>query len=494
MLLLRVAFVACFIVVLVQHVECSPDKSQNRRKGGKKRSSSGREPLPKRIQKQSTSGYRDEELDVWGEEAPVRRRKRRDMVAMQRRGQFQSSIPQSMSSMAAILKKNFATATEKIGHVKDVAASQGRRLQREVKLYTSGTWESALLKATWPDDSFPNPELVNQIVQGVGQFRRDMDVTRNSAEHRIFLRKLWAKMSEPDWRTKIKSLYILHRVLRELPPQEFVVLKRHMEKIKREASSKGRSADGVVRYFDLEALVRDIGPPGPEVEDFRGYVERYASYVFKRCKEFSSSFEELRALKPGIGIDYKHVIVILVKTRKVLDAGLACKVETSEESQLTLLALSLVALDVHKLFTLFHGRLKWVLQEAEAKEDGIFAQTDQAELEKCMADFKQFYISRRRQVKKFLRETEDTLRIFDFRWGALSLPPAHKFDSPPVEEDNVKAPIIETQAEPEIEVASFDSKISSKSSDSQVVVDEEIAAVEPVVEEEAELDGTTSPE
>ncbi|CAN0302260.1 unnamed protein product, partial [Scytosiphon promiscuus] len=68
----------------------------------------------------------------------------------------------------------------------------------------SGEWEGALLKLTWPDDKPPDEDLVSALVHAVRRFRRDLDVTKRSAQHRVVLRKLWAKMAEDDWRTVAK--------------------------------------------------------------------------------------------------------------------------------------------------------------------------------------------------------------------------------------------------------------------------------------------------
>lgn len=45
------------------------------------------------------------------------------------------------------------------------------------------------------------------------------------------LRKLWAKMSEPDWRTVSKAVYLFHSILRDLPVEHHAILKIFLGKV-----------------------------------------------------------------------------------------------------------------------------------------------------------------------------------------------------------------------------------------------------------------------
>lgn len=48
---------------------------------------------------------------------------------------------------------------------------------------------------------------------------------------RVLLRKLWAKMSEPDWRTVSKAVYLFHSILRDLPVEHHAILKIFLGKV-----------------------------------------------------------------------------------------------------------------------------------------------------------------------------------------------------------------------------------------------------------------------
>lgn len=47
----------------------------------------------------------------------------------------------------------------------------------------------------------------------------------------MLLRKLWAKMSEPDWRTVSKAVYLFHSILKDLPVDHHAILKIFLGKV-----------------------------------------------------------------------------------------------------------------------------------------------------------------------------------------------------------------------------------------------------------------------
>ncbi|CAN0354552.1 unnamed protein product, partial [Phaeothamnion confervicola] len=131
-------------------------------------------------------------------------------------------------------------------------ATTGRRFTREVKVWSSGSWEAVLLKATWPDDHPPDDATVGAILHGVRRFETGAgaaDVTRRSAPHRVLLHKLWSRMAERDHRTVLKALHLLHRILQELPPADEAVLRKFLSKMRRERAKKTGGP-----YFDPDVL------------------------------------------------------------------------------------------------------------------------------------------------------------------------------------------------------------------------------------------------
>ena len=76
-----------------------------------------------------------------------------------------------------------------------------------------------MLKATKPDDSPIKSKHVERLVGVTYQISGRYDI------YDAVLRKLWNKMAEVDWRTKLKALYILHRFSADGSPEHQAALK-----------------------------------------------------------------------------------------------------------------------------------------------------------------------------------------------------------------------------------------------------------------------------
>ena len=89
----------------------------------------------------------------------------------------------------------------------------------------SSDYESLLLKMTAPTDSRVNNNDLEQFLATIETFVRNMDVTSQSNPYRVTLRKLWTKMSEPDGRSALKGLFIMHAMLRYAQVEDAIVFK-----------------------------------------------------------------------------------------------------------------------------------------------------------------------------------------------------------------------------------------------------------------------------
>ncbi|CBJ25752.1 weakly similar Glutamic acid-rich protein precursor [Ectocarpus siliculosus] len=370
----------------------------------------------------------------------------------------------SGAAIASALRQKMGTAAEAVGQAGSLAASTSQKLKREVKLVVSGSWESALLKVTWPDDLPPDETLVLSMVDAVKTFKKDRDVTKNSAEHRVLLRKLWAKMSEPDWRTVSKAVYLFHSILRDLPVEHHAILKIFLAKMSREWDKKT-----ACRYFDLDVLCR----VSEEGEAFRSFVDRYGTYVFKRAEGFNARFQELDTMQREEG--WENVVTTLAKAQKAIDLGVSCQPQPEEETELTVLCLRNTALDLHQLWRRFHSSLDWVLEEAE--DGDLFDGADSAMVEECLNDFKGFYMTRYDDVLTFLLDAEELLGIYGLHVPDLSLPAAHGFDTPSTQTSTDSNSAVE-----EAEEVEEGSSGSSGNEDGGSESSEESTAVETAVE------------
>lgn len=97
------------------------------------------------------------------------------------------------------------SALKAVSAATQTTSSLSKGFYREIKGLTSSELEQVMLKATRPDDSPVKGKHVERLVGVTYQISARYDI------YDAVLRKLWKKMVEADWRTKIKSLYVLHR-------------------------------------------------------------------------------------------------------------------------------------------------------------------------------------------------------------------------------------------------------------------------------------------
>lgn len=111
-----------------------------------------------------------------------------------------------------------------------------------------------MLKSTRPDDEPVKSKHVERLVGVTYQISGKYDI------YDAVLRKLWNKMAERDIRTKLKSVYVLHRFSVDGGPEHREALKqrlRALRKTKDQKRSGGGGRGGGTRYFDSKVLIGD---------------------------------------------------------------------------------------------------------------------------------------------------------------------------------------------------------------------------------------------
>ena len=110
-------------------------------------------------------------------------------------------------------------AVASLNVARETTSSLSSNFYREVKGLTSSELEQVMLKSTRPDDTAVKGKHVERLVGVTYQISARYDI------YDAVLRKLWSKMAEKDWRTTIKSLYILHRFSADGAPEHAASLK-----------------------------------------------------------------------------------------------------------------------------------------------------------------------------------------------------------------------------------------------------------------------------
>lgn len=124
-------------------------------------------------------------------------------------------------------------------------------IYREVKGLTSSELEQVMLKATRPDDVPVKSKHVERLVGVTYQISGKYDI------YDAVLRKLWNKMAEKDVRTKLKSVYVLHRFSVDGGPEHREALKQRLRALRKTKDPKrvGKGGGGGARYFDSKVLI-----------------------------------------------------------------------------------------------------------------------------------------------------------------------------------------------------------------------------------------------
>jgi hypothetical protein len=245
---------------------------------------------------------------------------------------LRSSIPDTTALREA--------AAASIKSARETSSSLSSNFYRDIKGLTSSELEQVMLKATKPDDTPAKGKHVERLVGVTYQINSRYDI------YDAVLRKLWGKMTENDWRTTMKALYILHRFSADGAPEHAPALKARLRELRRTQDPKRKD-----KFFNSKQLL--AGEAKPDNIKFRAFMSRYAHYVLLRAQCFSGMFEEIstepkvdkkKPPKPitSTSLRTEHLEAALM----LLKAGLACQLKDGEECENTAIAVERVASDL----------------------------------------------------------------------------------------------------------------------------------------------------
>jgi ANTH domain len=246
---------------------------------------------------------------------------------------------------------------------KQTTSNLSANIYREVKGLTSSELEQVMLKATRPDDTAVKGKHVERLVGVTYQISSRYDI------YDAVLRKLWSKMTEPDWRTTIKALYILHRYSADGSPEHAPALKTRLRELRRTRDPKRKD-----KFFNTKQLL--AGETTPDNFKFRAFMGRYANYVLLRTQCFSGMFEEISSVPPTISNGKKKTTVPqkpitstslrienLNAAEMLLKAGIVCQLKDGEICENTAIAAERVASDMIGLTSAVAMALNRVLKD-----------------------------------------------------------------------------------------------------------------------------------
>ena len=259
----------------------------------------------------------------------------------------------SQSQLIPWAQKIAATAgpsiMERMEELQKQSTAAYQTAYRRAKVLRSSAFEGMLLKATWPDNNPVPQQLLDEIIKySIPAFKYGRSADDDDPYH-MTIHKLYMKMTEKDWRTVTKSLYILHSISKECAPD---VCDRFSMAIK--DMSKTREIKTDTRYFDKRAII-DLNE---ESEDYEEFVAVYSDYVLNRAKFSASKFDELKSLTSGETSE-KVAVARLKRAHKTLTLGLKVAVENRKNRNLFIAqCIRLICHDIRDIYKLLGVKLE----------------------------------------------------------------------------------------------------------------------------------------
>lgn len=252
-------------------------------------------------------------------------------------------------------------ATTSFNAARETTSGLSANIYREVKGLTSSELEQVMLKATRPDDAPVKSKHVERLIGVTYQINSRYDI------YDAVLRKLWKKMTEKDWRTTVKALYILHRFSADGAPEHAPALKARLRELRRTRDPKKKD-----KYFNSKQLL--AGDSKPENIKYRAFMSRYAHYVLLRTQCFGGMFDEIAVMpKPDKKKGPKPITQTSLRAENLeaaqmlLKAGCACQLKDGEECENTAIAVERVASDMIGLTAACATALNRVLKNDDLK-------------------------------------------------------------------------------------------------------------------------------
>lgn len=205
-------------------------------------------------------------------------------------------IPAKKEKLIEKAVKGIFSASEKALEVVESLAQTAARVNRNIKEYFSSDFEVLLLRMTSPSDDMTTAVDLERFLATTQSFIHNDDVISESNTYRVTLRKIWAKIGEPDSRTSLKALYMLHTLLKYSKPADGTIYRKLYNKMMKEYASKSKT-----KYFEMMNIgkIWSVSNADADVEQLQKFHSTYAAYIACRGKDFTSSFEELKGVDFG---------------------------------------------------------------------------------------------------------------------------------------------------------------------------------------------------
>lgn len=322
-----------------------PTRGKNDKKVQREGSTSRRKHAYPSSSSASRSGPRKVEASESGSRERRRNRAHGMELVPSRRGQPKPSM---LAGIAATVKGRAAAMQEdakgKMTEWRNIA---------KTTVWFSSKMEKFMIQMTWPDDGVLDDIWVKDTMNFLESAGNEPPRSPNNPNKRI-LRKLWLRMTEQDYRTKLKALQILHHTSIDLSPEALTRVRNQFLKMRDETNHKNRNEV----YFEPSRIM-DVSSSGMP---FLPLLRSYSSFAFRRVTEVQGGPQQLASSLRSKKTSQADAVSLLRRLDKLICTGTRCKVDRKTLNTITGQVVNLAARDMMSLWRLYVKGLKRMMK------------------------------------------------------------------------------------------------------------------------------------
>ncbi|CAM9321975.1 unnamed protein product, partial [Hapterophycus canaliculatus] len=184
-------------------------------------------------------------------------------------------------------------------------------------VWFSSKMEKFMIQMTWPDDGVLDDTWLKDMMNFLENSGNEPPRSPNNPNKRI-LRKLWLRMAEEDYRTKLKALQILHHTTMDLGPEASVRVRHQFMRMRDETNHKNPNEV----YFEPERVtgVTSSGTP------FLPLLRSYSAFTFRRMTEVQGGPKQVASTLRSKKTSKSEAVTMLRRLDKLICTGMGCKV------------------------------------------------------------------------------------------------------------------------------------------------------------------------
>ncbi|CAM9123310.1 unnamed protein product [Discosporangium mesarthrocarpum] len=224
-----------------------------------------------------------------------------------------------------------------------------------------------MLQMTWPDDQILDETYVKDLIRYLEKEDDSLGVRSPKNPFRRTLRKLWALMTESDYRTKLKAIMLLHHMSTDLGPASSTRVRNHFMRMREETNLKNRNEV----YFEQGRLL-DVSSSGVP---FLPLLKSYGSFTFRRMVAFKGGSQRLQDALNNKETTQAEAVALLHRIDKVICQGTTCKIVRKTSNKITVDIIRLTALDIMNLWRLYVKGLTKLVKGNYSEEEEVDSET-----------------------------------------------------------------------------------------------------------------------